>query len=406
MDISPSPSPARRGGFRLWSSIIGVIAVAAILVGINMVADTQAANAQLDLTQQHLFTLSPGTRTILAGLKEPVTLRLYYSRALGARIPVYGAYADRVREMLEQYARLSDGKVRLEFYNPEPFSDTEDRAVAYGLQGVPVDNSGEQVYFGLVGTNLLDDERTVPFFQPERERFLEYDLSRLIYELSNPKRPVIGVMSSLPLDGDPRMMMMNRGQGGAGGPWASMMLLRQSFDVKNVATDAISIDPDVQVLLVAQAQHLSDATQYAIDQFVMRGGRLMVMVDPYSDAEASQPSQTGMPNSDVSSDLKKLFDAWGITFDPKVVAGAGVLDRPDSGGGLRGLVQHRRRHRQGRSRDRRSQPGDGGHRRHARQEGRFRHRVYAVAEILRPVGDDTGQPVRSDDRPGEASGRF
>ena len=307
--------------FRVWSSVIGVIAVLAILIGVNTAVDTQAANLKLDLTQQHLYTLAPGTRQILAGLKEPVTLRLYYSRALGARIPVYGAYADRVRELLDEYARISNGRVKLAFYDPEPFSDTEDRAVAYGLQGVPVDQSGEQVYFGLVGTNLLDDERTVAFFQPEREPFLEYDLSRLIYELSNPKRPVIGVMSSLPLDGDPRMMMMARNQGGAGGPWASMLLLRQSFAVKNVPLDAQTIDPDVQVLLVAQAQHLSEPALYAIDQFVMRGGKLMAMVDPHSEAEANAPSQTGEPVTDTSSDLGRLFDAWGITFDPKVVVG-------------------------------------------------------------------------------------
>ena len=109
--------------------------------------------------------------------------------------------------------RVSGGKLRLEFYDPEPFSDTEDRALAYGLQGVPVDQGGVQVYFGLAGSNLEDDERTIAFFQPERERFLEYDLTKLVYDLSNPKRPVIGVMSSLPLDGDPRAMMMAmRGQ--------------------------------------------------------------------------------------------------------------------------------------------------------------------------------------------------
>ena len=306
---------------RFWYSVVGVFAVLAILVGVNMVVDTQAANVKADLTQQHLYTLSSGTRQIVGELKEPVTLRLYYSRALGARIPVYGAYADRVRELLQEYARISNGKLKLEFYDPEPFSDIEDRAVAYGLQGVPVDQSGEQVYFGLVGTNLLDDERTMPFFQPEREPFLEYDLSRLVYELSNPKRPVIGVMSSLPLDGDPRMMMMQRGQGNAGGPWASMLLLRQSFSVKSVPLDTQVIDPDIQVLLVAQAQHLSDPALYAIDQFVMRGGRLMAMVDPHSDAEAATPSQTGQPNTDTESDLAKLFDAWGITFDPKVVVG-------------------------------------------------------------------------------------
>jgi len=299
-----------------------VIAALAILVGVNWAADTRLAGVQADLTRQHIYTLSPGTRRIVAGLKEPITLRLYFSPSLGARIPAYGAYADRVREMLREYVALSHGNIRLETLNPEPFSDTEDRATAYGLQGVPVDQSGEQVYFGLAGTNLLDDERIVAFFQPEREPFLEYDLSRLVYELSNPKRPVIGVMSSLPLDGDPRAMMMARASGGsAGQPWASMLLLRQSFAVKNVPLDAQVIDPDIEVLLVAQAQHLGDPALYAIDQFVMRGGRLMAMVDPHSDAEAAIPGPTGQPVTDTSSDLKRLFDAWGIVFDPAQVVG-------------------------------------------------------------------------------------
>ena len=276
---------------------------------------------RVDLTEQRLYTLSGGTKKILAELKEPITLRLFYSRRLGSTVPVYGTYADRVREMLEQYAALSHGKIRVEFLDPEPFSDTEDRAMAYGLQGVPVDQSGEQVYFGLAGTNLLDDERIIAFFQPEREPFLEYDLTRLVYELSNPARPVIGVMSSLPLEGDPRLMMMARGAGGAGRPWMSVLQLRQTNQVKTVPTDAQVIDPDIQVLLVAQAQNLSDATLYAIDQFVMRGGRLMAMVDPYSEAEAASRGPGGMPPQNVSSDLARLFDAWGIVFDPKKVVG-------------------------------------------------------------------------------------
>ena len=305
---------------RLWSSTVAVVAVAAILIGVNWAADTRLANVRADFTRQHIYTLSPGTRQIVAGLKEPITLRLFFSPSLGARIPAYGAYADRVREMLREYVALSHNNIRLETLNPEPFSDVEDRATAYGLKGVPVDQSGEQVYFGLAGTNLLDDERNVPFFQPEREPFLEYDLSRLIYELSNPKRPVIGVMSSLPLDGDPRAMMMTRDTG-AGQPWASMLQLRQSFAVKIVPLDTQVIGPDIQVLLVAQAQHLSEPALYAIDQFVMRGGRLMAMVDPDSEAEAAIPNPTGQPPTDTSSDLKRLFDAWGIDFDPTRVVG-------------------------------------------------------------------------------------
>ncbi len=305
---------------RLWFSVVGVVAVAAIVIGINMFADARLAFVHVDLTENHIYTLSPGTRHILKSLKEPITLRLFYSRQLGSTVPVYGAYADHVREMLEEYRSVADSKIRLEFFDPEPFSDTEDRAMADGLQGVPVDQAGTQVYFGLAGSNLLDDDRTIPFFQPERERFLEYDLTKLVYELSNPKRPVVGVMSSLPLDGNPQLMMMTHGQQG-GQPFAATELLRQTNTVKTVPTDAQVIDPDIQVLLVAEAQNLSDATQYAIDQFVMRGGRLMVMVDPWSEAMASQPNQSGMPPTDTHSDLKKLFDAWGIQFDPNEVVG-------------------------------------------------------------------------------------
>src|SRR5580692_4686114 len=217
---------------RLTFSVIGVLAVAAIVIGINMFADARLADIRADLTQGKIYTLSKGTTQVLDGLKEPVTLRFFYSRRLGATIPVYGTYADHIREMLQEYAALSKGMVKVEFYDPEPFSDTEDRAVAYGLQGVPVDNGGNQVYFGLAGTNLEDDERTIPFFQADRERFLEYDLTKLVYELSNPKRPVVGVMSSLPLDGDPRQMMMTQGRGPGGQPYAASVLLRQTNTVK------------------------------------------------------------------------------------------------------------------------------------------------------------------------------
>lgn len=299
---------------RLSFSIIGIIAAALIAVGVNMFADARLANAQLDLTQGHIYTLSSGTRSILAGLKEPITLRLFYSRQLGTAAPAYGAYADHVREVLEDYASLSHGKVKLELYDPEPFSDTEDRAMGYGLQAVPLDQGGTQVYFGLAGTNLEDDQLVIPFFETSRERFLEYDLTKLVYDLSNPDKPVVGVMSSLPLDGNPQAMMMS--QGTSGQPYTVMGVLRQTNTVKMVPTDAQVIDPDIKVLLVAEAQNLSPQTLYAIDQFVMRGGKLMAMVDPWSEAMASTPSQGGAPPEDTHSDLKKLFDAWGVEFDP------------------------------------------------------------------------------------------
>ncbi len=313
-----APAPARRRSRGLGISALGLLAAAVLAIGVNMLADRLLPRARIDLTSQRLYTLSEGTRQVLAGLDDPITLRLFYSRRLGAEIPVYGAYADRVREMLAEYASLSDGKVKLEVFDPEPFSEVEDRAMAFGLQGVPVDQSGEQVYFGLAGTNLVDDERTIAFFQPERERFLEYDLTRLVYDLSNPDRPVIGVMSPLPLNGDPRAMMMRQPQ--LGQPAAVMTQLRQFFTVKDTPLDAQVIDPDVQVLVVAHPQGLGDAAQYAIDQFVMRGGKLMVLVDPHSESQASRPGPGGQPPANTASSLDRLLNTWGIEAPSDQVA--------------------------------------------------------------------------------------
>ncbi|WP_426957503.1 GldG family protein [Muricoccus radiodurans] len=306
----PVPVVPKPRGRRAWLSVGALIAAVALAIGVNILADRSLARARVDLTQQRLYTLADGTRQVLGGLRDQITLRLFYSRRLGASIPAFGAYADRVREMLREYVALADGKIRLEFLDPEPFSETEDRALAYGLQGVPVDQSGEQIYFGLAGVNLLDDERTIPFFQPDRERFLEYDLTRLVYELSNPRRPVMGVMSSLPLSGDPRAMMMRTP--GAGQPFQALNGLRQFFTVRDVPLDAQVIPADVQVLMVAHAQNLSEPTLYAIDQFVMRGGRLLALTDPHSESQLSRPDPSGRPNTNTASNLDRLYGAWGI----------------------------------------------------------------------------------------------
>jgi len=307
--MTTSPSPIRRGK-RGLSAGIALLLAGILAIGANLLADRLLRSARIDLTQNSLYTLSDGTKQVLQGLQDPVTLRLFYSRRLGASIPAYGAYADRVRAMLDEYVAASRGRLRLEILDPEPFSETEDRAQALGLQGVPVDQSGEQVWFGLVGTNLLDDERTIPFLQPDRERFLEYDLTRMIWELSNPTRPVLGVMSSLPFNGDPRAMMMRRPD--MGQPYVLSTQLRQFYTVRDVPLDAQSIAADIQMLLVAHAQNLPDATLYAIDQFVMRGGRLIAMVDPHSESQANRPSPGQPPARDTSSNLDRLLNAWGI----------------------------------------------------------------------------------------------
>ncbi|MDR3523799.1 MAG: Gldg family protein [Acetobacteraceae bacterium] len=298
---------------RLLISLIALAGMGMLLLGLNMMAYPTLAGVQLDLTQQSLYSLAPGTRAVLAGLREPITLRLFYSPELGTRIPQYAAYSDRVRELLRAYAALAPGKIRLEIHTPEPFSEDEDHAAGYGLQGVPLDQSGQRVYFGLQGTNLLDDERAIAFFQPERERFLEYDLTKLVLDLANPDKPVVGLMTALPMEGDPQAMMQRKG----GGPWAVMQALNQTANIRDVPMDATTIDPDIKVLMLVHPQNLSVATLYAIDQFVMRGGRLLAMVAPTNEAMA----QTQDSQADTSSNLKRLFAAWGIVYDPEQAVG-------------------------------------------------------------------------------------
>jgi len=310
---------AKPGPRRLWFSAIGLLAAAALAIGVNMLADRFATNARVDLTQARLYTLSDGTKQVLAGLRDPIRLRLFYSRRLGAEIPVYGAYAERVRDMLAEYVAASGGQLRLEVLDPEPFSETEDRATALGLQAVPLDQAGEQVFFGLAASNQADDERTIPFFQPERERFLELDLTRLIYELSNPTRPVMGVLTALPLNGDPRAMMLR--QPALAQPQVVMNQLRQFMTLRDVAPDAQVIDPEIRVLMVAHPQNLPETTLYAIDQFVMRGGRLLAMVDPHSEMQAAR-TQPGQPAANTASNLDRLLNAYGV----ETVADQVVLD--------------------------------------------------------------------------------
>jgi len=303
--------------------VLALAAIAVLLVASNILVGRYGA-VRLDLTSERLFTLAKGTRQTLAKLDEPITLRLYYSSRLGERVPAFGTYAARVRELLDQYVAAAKGKLRLETYDPVPFSDAEDRAVAYGLQAVPLNDQGEAVYFGLVATNSTDDQQVIPFFNPERERFLEYDLTRAIHALASPKRTVVGLMSPVPLVVDPTASL----QGKQSEPLAVIAQLKQVNDVVNLSPDIDAIPKNVDVLMLVHPQHLPDATLFAIDQFVLRGGKALVFVDPYSEIQAALPS----PHSDAgatdppASDLETLFKTWGLVLMPGVVAG----DRTDA----------------------------------------------------------------------------
>src|SRR5690349_18737206 len=307
---------------RRGAAAVAILCAAILFVAINVIAEHTLPSARLDLTQRHLYTLSDGSKKTLAHIDEPITLRYYYSPRLGDEVPSYGIYAQRVREMLEEYAALAKGKIRLEILDPEPFSPTEDRAVAFGLQGVPIDQGGDQVYFGLAATNSTDDQQVIPFFQPDRERFLEYDLTKLVHSLAFPKKTVLGLVTSLPLEGDYMAAM----QGRPLQPYTIIEQLRQLYDVRTLSSDFDKVDSDVDVLMIAQPQHLSDKMLYAIDQFVLKGGKALVFVDPYSETQAAHANRMNPPSAGTASNLDKLFAAWGVDMAPGKVAG----DRRDA----------------------------------------------------------------------------
>jgi gliding motility-associatede transport system auxiliary component len=302
---------------RRTAAAIGLVSAAVLFVAVNVIANRTLGTTRIDLTQNRLYTLSPGTKATLAKIGEPLVLRFYYSKKLGEEIPSYGVYAQRVRELLEEYAAAAKGKIELQELDPQPFSAVEDRAVAFGLQGVPLDQGGEQVYFGLAATNSTDDQQIVPFFQPERERLLEYDLTKLVHSLAFPKKPVIGLITDLPLEGDVMAAM----QGQPMIPYAVIDQIKPLYDIKDLSSDLDTVPSDIDVLMIAHPQHLSDKALYAIDQYVLKGGKALVFVDPHSETQQMHPSQLNPPGSPLDSNLDKLFKAWGVEMQPKMVAG-------------------------------------------------------------------------------------
>lgn len=302
-------------------ALSALLCLLVMLVSVNGIA-ARFLVARLDVTANHLYTLSPGTLRTLARIDEPITLRFYYSHRLGDAIPAYGVYAARVREMLDQYVAAAHGKLRLKIYDPAPFSRLEDRAVAYGLQAVPLDSQGEQVYFGLAGTNSTDDRQVIRFFSRGRERFLEYDLTRLIHSLAVPHKTVVGLVTALPLAGNVMAMM----QGRPSAPMAILSELRQLYTVKPLDATLTAIPPDIDVLMLVQPPKLSEKTLYAIDQFVLKGGKALVFVDPHSELQAAPHGNAEAPATAAIGSLAPLFQAWGIKVPPGLVAG----DRRDA----------------------------------------------------------------------------
>jgi ABC-type uncharacterized transport system involved in gliding motility auxiliary subunit len=290
---------------------LGLLALA--FIAAVVVTNIWLRGARLDLTENGLYTLGDGTHAVLEGIEEPVNLYFFFSNEATRTLPTLRAYANRVRETLEELAaNAPEGKLVLHVIDPVPFSEEEDRAEQYGLQAANIGPAGEGVYFGLAGSNSVGKTDIIPFFQPDprKEAFLEYDLAKLVYSLANTDKTVVGLLTTAPIGGgfDPLTQQPSQ-------PWVVVEQARQLLEVRNLEPTTLKIDDDVDVLWVVHPQMLADSTLYAIDQFIMRGGRAMIFVDPLAEALTPQDSGGFGGAAAATSTLEPLFAAWGVTFD-------------------------------------------------------------------------------------------
>ena len=329
-----------------------------LLVVFNLVIHKGTVGVRWDLTENKLYTLSEGSRAILGSLEKEIELNLYFSEEPTKDLPALRAYARRVQELLFEFESLSKGKIKVNVVDPKPFSEEEDTATLAGLQAIPVGVSGDNLFFGLVGKvkgeeasaeNEADDkdltatkEEIISFFQPDKEQFLEYSLSQLVFNLNREKAPMVGIMTDLQVNGG--MDMMRRTQTPA---WVFMQFVEDLFEVEWVQTDSKEIPKDVDVLLVIHPKGLGDETLLAIDQFALGGGRILAFVDPFAEQDQPMPMMMGGPH-DSSSDLGPLLEAWGVKLrDSAVLAdmansmvvGVGPTREPARHLGLLGLSQ-------------------------------------------------------------------
>ncbi|MCG8370350.1 MAG: Gldg family protein [Proteobacteria bacterium] len=316
---------------RLGASSLVLLLVAFVMAVI--VSNQLFKGLRIDLTDNRLYTLSDGTKRIVRDIEEPINLYFYFSDRATRDVPSLRDYANRVREMLEELADAGRGKVRLSVIDPLPFSEEEDRAAQFGLQGAQLGATPDPVYLGLAGVNSVGDEEIIPFFQPEREASLEYDLAKLVSTLASPERSVVGLVSGVSMTGrfDPQTQRMQP-------PWAVYQQADQLFEIRDLGTAFDTVPEDIGLLWIVQPKNLSDTTQYAIDQFVLRGGKALIFVDPVAavDSTSTESMPQGMPPVGQSSDLPLLFAGWGIEFSSReVVADAQLALQINTGFGNR-----------------------------------------------------------------------
>ena len=306
----------------------GLVLLVLVFVPLIVASSRWLHASRIDLTTDKLYTLTPGTLQIVGTLQRPLRLTLYFSEHATRDLPQLRSYEQRVREMLQEMVARSHGRIRLQVIDPVPYSDDEASAEGGGLTAANGGSNGERVFFGLVGSamgagadgdaaedRVAEKTLSIPFFDPAREAFVEYDIAKLLYELNQTSKPPIGVISSLPVAGNPLL----------GQPaWTVMQQLDQLFDVRMLDAATLKhVDDSIKVLLLIHPKQLPPDAQYAVEQYVLHGGHLVVFVDPDAELDTTPYVADSPTFPDHSSDLPRLFAAWGVLYDPHKV----VLDR-------------------------------------------------------------------------------
>ena len=309
-------------------SPLGLVSITAGLVLSVAMISFMPSSLRIDLTEDRLYSLSDGTRNIVSNLDQQLEVMFFYSDSATEDIPQIRSFATRVQELLREIVMASNSNLRLNVIDPEPFSEDEDLATQFGIQPVPVTQGGEEIYFGLVVTNgsgenmpfNMQVSETIPLIRPDQEEFLEYEVIKLVAKVNNPDLPVVGLITQLDIDGgfDPV-----RGQATA--PWMVMEYIRQLYEVRRVDIAGIDannhIDDEVDILMVVHPQDLSEEILYQIDQYIMRGGAIMLFLDPNADSMVTQSPQGTLIPAGMRSELPRLLEAWGIAFEnDKVLA--------------------------------------------------------------------------------------
>ncbi len=292
----------------------GLILASCLFIALVILANTALTTWRIDLTENKLFTLSKGTINILNNLEEPVQLDFYFSQKAMSDFPSLANYGVRVRDMLEEYATHADGQLILNIIDPETFSESEDQAVASGLKTVQANNTSERAYFGMVGTNSTDDEKVIPFFQSNRESAIEYDITKLIYNLAYPDKRIVGVVSQLPIMGN---------ENDANQPtWTIINALKEFVEVKDFSNRIDELDQNVDVLMLVHPKKLKNDQLYAIEQYLLRGGKAIIFIDPLAEQDKTQPDPT-QPNvmPKLDSYLSALLELWGLEMSKDKIVG-------------------------------------------------------------------------------------